>query len=93
MFAVWLLLNAVMWSPDLHHRLHENSGDTGHDCLITQMASGHLPVDFTEAIGTALPAIFSESLCIAECHCDFDSAHRLPASCGPPSAARTTAAG
>ncbi|HET7534902.1 MAG TPA: hypothetical protein VFJ90_00510 [Candidatus Didemnitutus sp.] len=93
MFAVWLLLNAVAASPELHHQLHDDSGHAGHDCLVTQMSSGHLPVEFTATIATVPETIFAESLCVGEVRCDFNSAHLLPHSCGPPLGVRTTAAG
>lgn len=37
MLVLWLGLCALEASPDLHHRLHKDSQNPDHNCLVTQL--------------------------------------------------------
>jgi hypothetical protein len=40
MLCVWLALGLASSSPQLHHRLHADSHQTGHECVLTLLSKG-----------------------------------------------------
>lgn len=55
MLGLWLATVAFAASPDLHSRLHQDAGNHSHECLITLMFQGHLPVFFSETMTIVVP--------------------------------------
>ena len=42
MLGLWLATAALASSPELHHYLHSDANQIGHECLISVVSKGHL---------------------------------------------------
>lgn len=59
MLSLWLGAYALEVSPELHHLLHEDSHEAGHNCLITQLHHQLLLAGFVAPLTPVAPTVWS----------------------------------
>jgi len=57
MFCLWVLMSALGVSPGLHHLLHKDALDPGHNCLVTQFQNHSVLSGFVSALAPAMPEV------------------------------------
>jgi hypothetical protein len=84
MLALWLATVLVSTLPALHEFLHDNSRSGQHECLVTDLAKGH--VLFGESIGS-IPVVAHVDIAVlppVDLMFVFQPANRLSPSRAPP---------
>ena len=85
MLLLWLGTAALAASPELHHRLHKDSRNVTHECLITLVSKGHLLAGGTGFLPLISIPVFFGLLFIAESFHLTPVDYRLSPSRAPPS--------
>jgi hypothetical protein len=66
MLLLWVGTFALTVSPELHHRLHQDSQGPDHNCLITQIQQHPLLAGFATIVAPATAPITVAGVCRAE---------------------------
>jgi hypothetical protein len=84
MLSLWVVMSAFGVSPELHHFLHKDAQDPGHNCLVTQFQHHSVLSGFVAAAAPARPEVSSALVSLGrfQFHPSYD--YRLPPSRAPP---------
>jgi len=85
MLLLWLGTAALAASPELHHRLHKDSRNVTHECLITLFSKSYLLAGCARSLPLALIPVFFGLLFVAESSRFSVLDYRLSPSRAPPS--------
>ena len=84
MLSLWLGLNLLALSPQLHHWLHKDSQSLTHHCVITQLDKGPMLAGLAEVPAIALPSFVFGLLCLPDAGGFSLTDYRLPPGRAPP---------
>ena len=84
MLSLWVVMCVLGVSPGLHHLLHKDALDPGHNCLVTQFQNHSVLSGFVSTLAPAMPEVSSvlASRGGFEFHPSYD--YRLSPSRAPP---------
>jgi len=84
MLFLWVGTAALAASPQLHHRLHKDSRDVTHECLVTLLSKSQLLAGGPESFILVLMPVFFGLLLAEECFQLPAIRYRLSPSRAPP---------